>query len=282
MSGAKGGKICAVCQEDCSTRQRTKDAQGRYYCQSCYDRAALAQQPRGTALDAGIGLSFLDAVEPTAAKARIVSCPTCGFALAGGSILCTNCGHRLDDPHQAVTTRVATVAESARRTRAVAASSRGERAHVWHIVIGMITLLCSGLLLTISLAGALAGDNPLREAGEEKPGYQTGFKVGMIFTVLIYGMPLVGSIGLMLKRIGAITLLRSWAWIMIGLHLICLAGLTLLALVGSTLSGEQDGAFLWLLLVAVAVSFLVSCGWPLFLLWWFRRPKIEADIGSWG
>jgi hypothetical protein len=34
-----GGKICVICHEDCSTRARTKDRAGRYYCQECYDRA---------------------------------------------------------------------------------------------------------------------------------------------------------------------------------------------------------------------------------------------------
>lgn len=31
------GKVCTVCREDCSTRERTKDKQGRYTCKACLD-----------------------------------------------------------------------------------------------------------------------------------------------------------------------------------------------------------------------------------------------------
>ena len=48
-----GEKICAICHRDCSTRARTKDAAGRYYCRECVeraktDRATRQQQESGT------------------------------------------------------------------------------------------------------------------------------------------------------------------------------------------------------------------------------------------
>jgi uncharacterized membrane protein required for colicin V production len=32
-------KVCVICGEDCSTRPRTKDPRGHYYCLSCYEQA---------------------------------------------------------------------------------------------------------------------------------------------------------------------------------------------------------------------------------------------------
>lgn len=59
-----GGKICAICHEDCSSRARTKDRAGRYYCQECFDAAMKKKAARKKAVaapppppaDDGLGL----------------------------------------------------------------------------------------------------------------------------------------------------------------------------------------------------------------------------------
>ena len=59
-----GGKICAICHEDCSSRARTKDRAGRYYCQECFDAAMKKRAARKKAVaapppppaDDGLGL----------------------------------------------------------------------------------------------------------------------------------------------------------------------------------------------------------------------------------
>ncbi len=36
-----GEKICALCHQDCSTRPRTKDDAGRYFCRACVERVKV-------------------------------------------------------------------------------------------------------------------------------------------------------------------------------------------------------------------------------------------------
>jgi len=40
MSDTGTEKLCVICGEDCSTRPRIKDKQGRYACRACYERRA--------------------------------------------------------------------------------------------------------------------------------------------------------------------------------------------------------------------------------------------------
>jgi len=39
-----GEKICSLCHTDCSTRPRTKDADGRYFCRECVERVKRERQ----------------------------------------------------------------------------------------------------------------------------------------------------------------------------------------------------------------------------------------------
>jgi hypothetical protein len=53
-------KICVVCKQDVSGRPRTKDNSGNYYCRSCYEEKARAQQQLaasrvGAPMPAGVG-----------------------------------------------------------------------------------------------------------------------------------------------------------------------------------------------------------------------------------
>jgi len=41
-----GEKICAICHRDCSTRARTKDDAGRYFCRECIEKTKQARAER--------------------------------------------------------------------------------------------------------------------------------------------------------------------------------------------------------------------------------------------
>ena len=99
-------KPCAICGDNCEGQPRTKDGHGRYYHQACYEKAIAARRtkpapPRSDAISLNQpGGLLAELVEQAAPHAGSVppddaACPACGFALASGAILCTNCGHNL-------------------------------------------------------------------------------------------------------------------------------------------------------------------------------------------
>lgn len=100
-------KICGICGEDCAGRPRTKDPQGRYFCQSCYDEA-LERKRQGvappakhplpnvgaTVIDPGVSNDelFADAIEAPPVE-TMSPCPSCGAGLPVGAALCVSCGY---------------------------------------------------------------------------------------------------------------------------------------------------------------------------------------------
>lgn len=139
--GGGSGKICVVCGQDCSNKPRTKDAQGRYFCQDCYDQAVAKKklagsgpakgsasqpapqhprpQPRPKSpssppppppmIDDDRGRNMLDMLleqQPSApAAASSFACPSCGSPMQAGSIICVNCGYNVQTG-QALTVKV--------------------------------------------------------------------------------------------------------------------------------------------------------------------------------
>jgi hypothetical protein len=108
MAQPEAEKICVICGEDCSQRRRIKDPKGRYYCKDCYDEAKrqraesrevapeyapTAIEPREPAPepepDEGLGI-MAELLEGDTSP-----CPSCGQALAAGTVICTNCGFNL-------------------------------------------------------------------------------------------------------------------------------------------------------------------------------------------
>lgn len=114
-------KICHVCGQDVSRQKRTKDLQGRYYCQPCYDSLSAKQPPsqadpaayvcatcgrsfavddvydeHGTIICTGCwslrGANTSTTKAKTVAPSRSASCPSCGVALATDAAFCSRCG----------------------------------------------------------------------------------------------------------------------------------------------------------------------------------------------
>jgi hypothetical protein len=80
-------KICVVCGEDCSQRQRVRDAQGKYTCKDCVEKRAAAKPaaaaPRTAPAEVDAAMAGFD-FEP---------CPGCGAPLAGKANICMTCGY---------------------------------------------------------------------------------------------------------------------------------------------------------------------------------------------
>lgn len=99
-------KICVICGDDCSSKPRTKDAHGRYYCTSCYQSALRVRKNSGakqsplpadevaidlvSPQDEGEKMSRNDSLEGIVA---LTLCPGCGTSIGSGSVICTNCGY---------------------------------------------------------------------------------------------------------------------------------------------------------------------------------------------
>jgi len=77
-------KICVVCGEDCSQRQRVRDAQGRYTCKECVEKRAAAK-PAAVAAPAGVDAAM--------AGFDFEPCPGCSAPLAAKAGVCMTCGY---------------------------------------------------------------------------------------------------------------------------------------------------------------------------------------------
>lgn len=95
-------KLCVICGEDCAGQPRTKDAQGRYYHNECYERAREVQEGRAGPVDpeapaAGVEpgpMNLLDEIVDDALGDVDVqnTCASCGHPLAAGDVICMSCG----------------------------------------------------------------------------------------------------------------------------------------------------------------------------------------------
>lgn len=92
------GKICTICGQDCSSKPRTKDPQGRYTCKACLDAAqgkkAAKPAPRAADPEPDSDAAMMAALLASSPAPDITeACPACGSALAAGAVLCTICGY---------------------------------------------------------------------------------------------------------------------------------------------------------------------------------------------
>lgn len=98
--GTTTAKLCIACGTDCAGKPRTKDAQGRYMCKPCFEKArtkaaakpAPKPEPIPVEDDGGVLASLL---ESEGKSVNTEPCPSCGAGLQGGAVICTTCGHDL-------------------------------------------------------------------------------------------------------------------------------------------------------------------------------------------
>ena len=296
MSG--GQKICVVCGEDCSGKPRTKDAAGRYFCTPCYQRkleekrqantpsqAAPARpaptpkpQPMYEAPAAPPPFDDPFAIDPNllameAANAPAAAgCSHCGAATQAGAIICMNCGVNLQSGGQLQTS--------------VYRAPR-ERASVWHIVVGVISIVfgaCGLLYYSVNLivGGAQLGSMNTNAGGAYVAGRTTAMVIVLIPLLLSLWLAISG-IGVTMKRSGGVVWMRRWAItkiVLLALLFTC-AGLSLALLSGSANAPPEAQAMLSGMGIVLLGFALWMFFWPIFVLIWFGRAKIQNDVGQW-
>ena len=105
MSATAPAKTCIHCGQDCSGKPRTKDAQGRYACKECHERALAAAKIAAQAAPHKVArpaspppqiqqeedaLHGLEGLEEFSAGTKM--CSGCGAPLASDAAICVACG----------------------------------------------------------------------------------------------------------------------------------------------------------------------------------------------
>lgn len=103
-------KACSICGIDVSGKPRAKDAQGRYVCQDCLNKARQTQdvqknppqpkavsqaKPQAEVLGDNsflLGMGAKNSVAETGTK----PCPECGRALTSEAVICVGCGYNFE------------------------------------------------------------------------------------------------------------------------------------------------------------------------------------------
>ncbi len=116
MPPPAGAKICIRCKQDCSTRPRTKDAQGRYLCRACQEGAAAKPELDPIPIaDEPLPVALLE--EPAPVALGLQKCPSCGSSIPHGGALCVQCGFDVRKGAQLATEQGAVKEESPRPPR---------------------------------------------------------------------------------------------------------------------------------------------------------------------
>lgn len=298
--GGGAGKVCVACGEDVSSKPRTKDAKGRYYCQSCYDTAIAqkhskrestplpkADAPPKRSKDA-FGLLADDVIVPPPERpstnmlehllevepvrgAPPMMCPKCRSSIPAGSVICTICGHNMQ------------TGEAVGATQVKQAKPSGE---AWPLVIGIISIILGAggaLVAGLALLGSIAGSSG---SSAYASGASVGRIVGGMFPLLLAIWLLMAGIGIVRRNQSSVSQIKRWAITKLVIYGTCM-GLMLVTMPSNPtgnpnglppgLSGMQGSIHLIIFLSLVWVSL-----WPIFVLVWFSRASVKNDVERWG
>lgn len=101
MADGAVAKLCAACAKDVASLPRTKDAQGRYFCQECAAKLKAKQPQQATARPAAPKPVPVKAAAPSdgdvlskmlADSPGVELCPNCGGGMQSNSKICIRCG----------------------------------------------------------------------------------------------------------------------------------------------------------------------------------------------
>jgi len=295
VSNANWTKVCTLCGEDCSSRKRAKDAEGRYYCLKCFDRRlnevqrrrALEDKLLRTGLDPSDSMSstFGVDVELIASEAATVDtveespealCPYCGLGIKADSVLCVHCGQDFAAGKQ-IKVRKKIVSR--------------ERPAIWPTALGFLCVAFSAAGLYVYgskfvrvLLLAFAEDGP-------SPEFISFMLPSCILLLLLSIAHGLGG-GLVWMRIPAgVTWLRSW-W---KAKLILISVFVAIGLVGAMAFPAFTSTLIFLhevgawvdrpmpdtLVDALVTLWVWQCAWPIALLLFFRVEKIQKDVQGW-
>jgi len=293
MDSGRPKKICVVCGEDCSSRKRTKDAKGNYFCTPCYEQ-------RVEALRAGQAMSLvpemelppsaitddspfeldpnLIEIESTGVQGPL-ACSSCGTGVQPGAIICLNCGSNLQSGSQ-----VRTHFQSD-----TYAPPRGSGT-IWPIVIGVLSIAFGGVgvlfyAFRLAVAGSDLGSFDTGQDSAYAAGVTTGYLIGSILPLLLSLWLTIAGIGVTMRRPGAVRWMRGWA---ITKTVLCCIGGTCLGIglmmasssgqVPTQLGGQGTIGMAWMIVI-FGVAWVLF--WPVFVLIWFGRAKVQNDIERW-
>lgn len=182
-------KLCVICGQDCSTRPRQKDAEGRYACTACVEKQKSRPRPAKPPplLDEDDALVALDD-EP--ARVAAASCPGCRAPMPGGAVVCLSCGYNMQTGRSLAT--------------AVAAPARERRARSIHVSPFTFGFLC------------VAGVGLFAAAGYYEPLAAAAFAIVVLIMMLVAtigfivcafadgdsGWGIVGIVGIFLPFVG--------------------------------------------------------------------------------
>lgn len=281
--GERPQRVCVVCGEDCSSRPRTKDVQNNYYCTPCYERRraeTLRSQPPATTPrihplptpmpgSAPAPAEDIFAVNPDwiaselAAAPETVACQSCGSSMPEGGVVCMNCGHNQFSGAQLQTQMLRAAVD---------------RRASWPIVIGVISIVFG--IGGVVLQGAALAANA--------SGTTTGVPrniISAIFAAMLAIWLAFAGFKIMRRDPSGVDSIRKWAkvkLVLVGIALTCL-GIGFFAVASmknqlSTQFGVTDVGALF----AILLAFLAwAAAWPIFVLVWFNRPAVGAEVRSW-
>ena len=158
MTAPHPDKICVICSKSCANQPRIKDAKGRYYCRSCYERAERIAATRTPSRGSGppatgasgpddeLGPELVEPAEPAAVPdpvsegSAVPACPGCGLRIPADSGVCAGCGYNR---------RTGRAPAAALRARKSAGGPSTGRA--WSLPVATISLLLGAA--SVLLAG---------------------------------------------------------------------------------------------------------------------------------
>lgn len=293
MAEAPAGKTCRICGEDCSNKPRTKDQAGRYYCRECHDAALAKKRSARSAPPRQMDPRVFAPTEPDAfalsedvfaqggpPPARMAAaCPGCGSRLDAGVMICVNCGYNTQT-HAQIGTKT---------MKAPKASAPGGGA--WPVTIGVISIVLGGFGILLYGGNALLRLIGFASAGGPAIGAIIGALLGVGIWVGQAIWLLNAGIGVMRRRGQAVASIRRWAVVKIILALLCVGAPTaLIAAVGSSSSFQRGfersapefaGTPMGIIIVILICMTVWMLVWPILVLVWFGRPKVQADVSSW-
>jgi hypothetical protein len=294
------GKVCAACGEDVSSKPRTKDSKGRYYCKGCYDKAiadkhaarasmpmpkvppsATAQRRSATPVAQPVRFSMqggddqpnvlehlLD-LEPEHGPPSLIS-PSCRSTIAAGGTICTVCGYNMK------------TGESVRPTKVKLQREPGGT--VWPMVVGIMSMVFGiGGIVVYGIIFALVVLGVMSEGLD---------RIGLI-GLAVWSLPVWLAIWLtrdgwrvIRRNSDGVKWMRFWALaklLIFGGFFTLMMAIPVRAL-DETLSalpaleGKITGADIKTVLLALMVWFLA---WPIFVMIFFFVPRILDDVEAW-
>ncbi len=299
LHGGSGGsgKVCVVCGEDVSSKPRTKDGKGRYYCAACYEHALAEKHakresvpmpktpPRAAARPAPAPPPILpsggdDDVQPRVLEGLLdmepehgpppLICPACRSTIAAGGTICTKCGYNMQ------------TGESVRQTKVKLQREAG--GVVWPMVVGVMAMVFGiggivmyGLLFLSAIIGAFSN-------GLDRPGLIALGICSLPFWLAVWLTR--DGFRILRRDSDGVKWMRFWAMAKLLTFGTCftLAMSVPVRVLDEGLrelpgmEGRMTGSNIKTVTLALMVWFLA---WPIFVMIFFFIPRIQDDVEAW-